>query len=90
VNDPVNLGSGTGISIKTIVDIIVDKCEKDIQVKWDTTKPAGDRLRILDTTRAAGFGFEAQTPIEKGIQETISWFNINKASIDERFNAFKK
>ena len=90
VNVPVNLGSGTGISIKTIVDIIVAKCGKDIQVKWDTTKPSGDKLRILDTTRATSKGFNIETSIEKGIEETISWFEANKETIDERFNAFKK
>jgi len=90
VNVPVNLGSGTGIDIKTIVDIIVKKCEKDIEVKWDTTKPSGDRLRILDTTRAENNGFKVETSIEKGIEETISWFESNKETIDERFNAFRK
>ena len=47
ITEPINLGSGTGVSIKQIVDIIVDKCEHDIQVEWDTSKPAGDKKRIL-------------------------------------------
>jgi len=90
VNMPVNLGSGTGVSIKQIVDIIVEKCGKNIEVKWDLTKPSGDRKRILDTSRAKSFGHQIQIDIEDGIEETINWFKENKDIIDERFNAFRK
>ena len=58
ITEPINLGSGTGVSIKQIVDIIVDKCEHDIQVEWDTSKPAGDKKRILDMSRANSYGFK--------------------------------
>ena len=90
VTKPVNLGSGEGIAIKEIVDIVVDKCPKDLQVAWDTTKPAGDKRRILDSTRAKEVGFETTISLADGIQETIDWFEENRSLIDDRHNAFRK
>jgi GDP-L-fucose synthase len=90
INVPVNLGSGEGITIKQIVDIVVEKCPKDIEVEWDISKPAGDKRRILDSTRAESVGFKTSISLEDGIQETIDWFEKNRSTIDDRHNAFKK
>ena len=42
-NKPINLGSGTGVTIKeiaeTIANLMPDKCE----IIWDTSKPSGDK-----------------------------------------------
>ena len=90
VTKPVNLGSGDGIAIKQIVDIVVDKCPKDLDVVWQTDKPTGDKKRILDSARAKEVGFETTISLEQGIQETIEWFEENRSMIDDRHNAFRK
>jgi GDP-L-fucose synthase len=59
-------------------------------VVWDTTKPAGDKRRILDSTRAKEVGFETTISLADGIQETIDWFEENRSLIDDRHNAFRK
>jgi len=90
VTKPVNLGSGEGIAIKQIVDIVVDKCPKDLDVVWQTDKPTGDKKRILDSSRAKEVGFQTTISLEEGIQETIEWFEENRSMIDDRHNAFRK
>ena len=90
VTKPVNLGSGEGIAIKQIVDIVVDKCPKDLDVVWQTDKPTGDKKRILDSARAKEVGFQTTISLEEGIQETIEWFEENRSMIDDRHNAFRK
>lgn len=90
VTKPVNLGSGEGITIKQIVDIVVEKCPKDLDVVWQTDKPTGDKKRILDSARAKEVGFETTISLEQGIQETIEWFEENRSMIDDRHNAFRK
>jgi GDP-L-fucose synthase len=90
INVPVNLGSGEGIAIKEIVDIVVEKCPKDLDVVWDTTKPTGDKRRILDSARAKEVGFETTISLSDGIEETIRWFEENRSMIDDRHNAFRK
>ena len=90
ITEPLNLGSGDGVDIKTIVEIIVDNLEKDIKVKWDKTKPSGDKKRLMNMERASGHGFEASIGIERGICETMEWFDENREIIDARHNAFSK
>ena len=87
ITTPINLGSGVGVSIKTIANIISNEFGKDI--KWIIDKPSGDNKRILDTNRAKSYGFEPEIMITNGISDTIQWFLNNKNVIDERFNAFK-
>ena len=90
VTEPVNLGSGDGVPIKTIVDLIVKHCGRPIDVKWDTTKPTGDSRRVFDMTRAHSHGFQPTVSIEEGIIDTIKWFKENRDIVDRRHNAFRK
>ena len=84
-----NLGSGTGIQIKELVDVIVNNLGFDIDVEWDTDKPAGDNKRILDMSRANRYGFQTEFSLEDGIKETIKWYKENREIIDRRHNAFR-
>jgi GDP-L-fucose synthase len=89
VTQPVNLGSGDGVAIKTIVDLIVKHCDKDLTIDWDTSKPTGDLRRLFDMRRAKSYGFAPSISIEDGIIDTITWFKENKDVVDLRYNAFK-
>jgi GDP-L-fucose synthase len=87
---PVNLGSGNGVSIKQIVDIIVKNLDKKPNVIWDTSKPSGDKKRLMDISRARSMGFTPEISIEDGIRETIKWYKSNKHLISKRYNVFAK
>jgi len=74
-SDPVNIGAGFEISIKDLVDLIVELTEYKGAVIWDRTKPDGQPRRMLDTTRAFHeFGFKAKTDFRKGLKKTIDWY----------------
>jgi len=76
---PINLGSGRGISIKELVETLVDLMPEEIEVKWDSSKPSGDRIRILDTNRAkALLSFVPRVNLEEGIKKTMEWYKNNK------------
>lgn len=90
VNVPVNLGSGTGVTIKQIVDIIVSNLDIKPKVVWDTTKPSGDKKRLMDITRAQSYGWTPKTSIENGIREVMAWYKENKATITNRYNVFNE
>lgn len=85
---PVNLGSGEGVSVKQIVDIIVGNLKKKPRVVWDTTKPSGDKKRLMDMTRARALGFAPQVSVEDGIKETMAWYAENKDAVSKRYNVF--
>ncbi len=72
---PINLGSGSEISIKELVELISKLMGFKGEIRWDTTKPNGQPRRLLDTSRAKKeFGFSAKTPFEKGLKKTIQWY----------------
>lgn len=74
-NEPVNIGAGKEISIKDLVRIIRDITEYQGEIVWDTERPDGQPRRCLDTSKAQReFEFEAKTPFEKGLKETIDWY----------------
>jgi GDP-L-fucose synthase len=73
--DPVNLGVGREITIRELVDLIVDLTGFKGEVRWDHSKPDGQPRRALDTSRARDrFGFEARTPFREGLVSTIEWY----------------
>jgi GDP-L-fucose synthase len=78
--DPVNLGSGREISIKSLVSLITGLTGFDGEVVWDATKPDGQPRRCLDTSRAEKeFGFKSRIDFKTGIRQTIDWY-VSQAS----------
>jgi GDP-L-fucose synthase len=72
---PVNLGSGTEISIKDLTDLIVRLTGFRGEVVWDASKPDGQPRRKLDVSRAREyFGFVARTDLEEGLRKAIEWY----------------
>ncbi|MBI5821905.1 MAG: GDP-L-fucose synthase [Verrucomicrobia bacterium] len=81
-SDPVNLGSGSEISIKQLTEQIVRLTRFTGEIRWDPTKPDGQPRRQLDTQRARReFGFSASTQFETGLTETIAWYEQHRNSI---------
>jgi len=88
ITEPINLGSGKGYSIKEVVDMVVKHSGKQLEVKWLTDKPAGDKIRLFDMTRAKSYGFDISVSLDEGIKNTTEWFLNNKDILDKRYNAF--
>lgn len=89
INEPINLGSGTGITIKQVAEIIAAHVPNGpISVEWDTSKPKGDAKRLMDMTRAHSYGFKPIISIEEGIKDTIEWYMNNRDTVNNRYNAF--
>lgn len=73
--EPVNVGSSEEISIKDLVELIVELTGFEGKVEWDPTKPDGQPRRKLSVDRAEKeFGFRSSTPFRKGLLETIRWY----------------
>jgi GDP-L-fucose synthase len=73
--DPVNLGSGTEISIRELAGKIASLTGFSGRIAWDATKPNGQPRRCLDVSRAEReFGFRATTPLDAGLRKAITWY----------------
>ena len=82
--EPVNLGTGIEISIKGLVEKIVQLTGYEGRISWDTSKPNGQPRRCLDVSRAKeSFGFQAKVDFDEGLRRTIEWFLQNQANIRE-------
>lgn len=90
ITEPINLGSGNGSSIKDVVDLISKHSKKNVSIKWLVDKPAGDKIRLFDMTRANKYGFYPKVSLEEGIKRTTEWFINNKEILDKRYNVFVK
>jgi GDP-L-fucose synthase len=72
---PVNLGSGMEITIRNLLELIVELTGFCGEIIWDTSQPDGQPRRSLDTARARqSFGFQAQTDFREGLRRTIDWY----------------
>lgn len=74
--DELNICSGTGISIKGILQtaLEVDGFE-DADIRFDPEKPSTIPVRLMDGSRARGqLGFETTTSLAEGFSRTIEWY----------------
>jgi GDP-L-fucose synthase len=73
--EPVNIGAGFNISIRDLVNLIVQLSGFKGKIIWDTSKPDGQPRRRLDVTKAKKeFGFEAKTDFKEELKKTIEWY----------------
>lgn len=73
--DPINIGAGFEISIRELVELIVELTGFEGRIIWDKSKPDGQPRRMLDTTKASTeFGFKAKTYFREGLKKTIAWY----------------
>ena len=73
--EPVNIGSGHEVSIKTLSELISELVGYQGDTLWDLSLPDGQPRRRLDTTKAQNeFGFSAVTPLTEGLRKTIEWY----------------
>jgi GDP-L-fucose synthase len=88
---PINLGSGTGASIRQLVEAIVSCLDRPPKVAWDNSKPSGESIRLMDMRRAREMiGFSAPTPLAQGVKETVAWYRTNLSAAAQRYNVFQQ
>ncbi len=78
--EPVNLGTGSEISIRELAELVAELSGFEGEIRWDTSMPNGQPRRSLDATRAKElFGFEAKTSLREGLERTIAWYRASVA-----------
>jgi GDP-L-fucose synthase len=67
----INIGWGTDISIRDLVDIVANEAGFHGEILWDHTKPDGMPTKCLDVSRMKALGFQPRITIVAGIRKTI-------------------
>ena len=88
ITKPLNIGSGNGVTIKGLAEIVAEYFNKPI--KWLTDKPSGDAKRIFSMESAYSYGFKNKVSLKDGVIDAIEWFLKNKDIVDKRFNILNK
>ena len=89
VSDPMNLGSGSGISIKELVETILKFIpNKTLKLVWDESKPSGDKMRVMDMKAASKMNFKCEVTLSDGIEKTINWYLKNINYSEKKYNSF--
>lgn len=85
---PINLGSGVGITIKELVEVI-SSFVPGLNIQWDTSKPIGEPVRVLDITRAKErLGYRPKVSLKEGVSRTIEWYRQNRDKLPKHYNVF--
>lgn len=83
--EPVNVGTGTGTSIKQLAELIAEYAGYKGRVVWDTSKPTGAMRKVLDVGKLRRLMPDfTPLPLDEGLKRTIQWYKQNKAEADKR------
>ncbi|MBV9123086.1 MAG: NAD-dependent epimerase/dehydratase family protein [Planctomycetes bacterium] len=73
LSEPVNISSGQGTSIRELAETIQELVGFEGDLRWDTTRPDGEKVKVLDVRRFQELGLSCPTPLREGLRRTISW-----------------
>lgn len=80
-DSPVNISSGTSVTIKVLARKIAEKIGFSGKINWDVTQPDGQLIKIFSTERLHSLGKSCETSLDEGLEKTIEWFKNNYPSI---------
>ena len=83
-SSPINIGTGKDITIKGLVDHIVDAIGYDGDVFWNEDKPDGQLKKLLNPSKMKEIIQIDPTNIREGLRKTIDWYTNNKEKADSR------
>jgi len=77
---PINIGTGSEISIRELVQLIAAKTGFGGAILWDDSHPDGQPRRCLDVSRAkVQLDWHASVSFETGLQKTIDWYTAHQS-----------
>ena len=84
---PLNIGTGIGTSIKELTETINAVSGYKGKLVWNTDKPDGAAMKVLDVTRMKGVldGWTPPTSLRDGLAKTIAWYRANKEEADAKW-----
>jgi GDP-L-fucose synthase len=72
---PFNVASGFEISIRVLVEMLIEILDYRGLVEYDASRPNGQARRGYDARRAMELlGWKAQTKFKDGLAKTVEWF----------------
>jgi GDP-L-fucose synthase len=73
-NEFFNVGTGTDVSIKELVELIMDVVDYHAELKFDTSKPDGMPRKLMDVSKLTKAGWTAKVNLREGLEKTYAYF----------------
>jgi len=73
-NEAINVGTGVGTTITEVAEWIKRITGFKGHIIYDTAKPDGNPVRILDTSRITTLGWNPRTLLDEGLRITYKWY----------------
>ncbi len=70
--EPINIGSGSDISINELINLIKEELDYNGEIKFDKSKPDGTMLKLLDNSKINSLGWTPKIKIREGIRKAIN------------------
>jgi GDP-L-fucose synthase len=70
--EPINIGSGSDISITELINLIKEELNYNGEIKFDKSKPDGTMLKLLDNSKINSLGWTPKIKIREGIRKAIN------------------
>lgn len=71
---PINIGSGSDLSIRELAELIREVIGYQGRLQFDTSKPDGMPVKLLDSSRLSALGWRSKTPMRSALSATYAWF----------------
>ncbi len=72
--DLVNVGCGTDVTIRELVELVAQAVGYQGKIIWDSTKPDGTPRKLLDTSRLTDLGWQPRLNLKEGLAQTYQAF----------------
>lgn len=71
---PINVGSGTDITIRALAELVCDVVGFDGRIVTDAAKPDGTPRKLMNSGRLRALGWEPKIELREGVAQTYAWF----------------
>lgn len=77
--DPINIGSGKGVSIAELAELIKKEIGYQGKIIFDSKKPDGALSKIMNVDKMLKvFQWQPKTDLKDGIKKTVEWYMAHK------------
>jgi GDP-L-fucose synthase len=76
----VNVGCGSDVTIREVAELLASVIGFEGRFAYDPSKPDGTPRKLLDISLLTGLGWQPQTPLREGLEQTYRWFLENPAA----------
>ena len=76
-----NVGVGEDLPINDLAALIQEVVGHDGPIEHDCSKPDGTPRKLVDTSRMEALGWQAQTSLRDGIEQTYRWYQDHEEEL---------